>query len=864
MSELSLVGRTLGRFEIISELGRGGMAVVYKARQTDLDRIVALKILPPELTSDQSYVARFRQEARSAARLEHPHIMPIYEVGEVAGYHYIAMKFIQGRTLKQLLQQEGALPVKRAAQILAQVGEALDYAHRQGIIHRDIKPSNVMITDDGWIYLTDFGLARGIGSGSSGLTIAGTVMGTPEYMSPEQAQGLPNVGPPTDIYALGVMLYELLTGAFPFKAETPMAMLAARLIHAPIPPRDLRGDLPPAVEDVIMRALARKPEARFASAGEMVAALRQAVGLSEQELSRPLTPQRGMPAAAIPSQPTPPPAYAPTAPATPPPAYAPTTPATPPPIYVQTPAASAAHPYSATPPIPTPNPLNVPTAPLQTSRKGLPVGIILIGLIASVVLIGGGLTAFFLFRPASPPSPTVITQPDETLINEGDAALARPNGLTSAIEAYQSAVDADPANMQAHARLAWALLAKGDWEAVIKAAKPLLNADNGQARALGEGITGYIYFQLGDIVQARTASQRAITADPTAAIGYALRAAVVATNAADSRNNALMDEAFAAIGDAEDRLNQSDPLTQAFIRALLGWAFAQDYKLRNDSGVLEQAISSLEAAIDAYPTLAFFHYELATIYLSANERTTARNEFNAALQLDPNFSPAQVGLGWIAYFGDQLDEAQRTFEQARKQNPNDSFALLGLGRVAFDQGDTQKAIDYFKQAVELNPSLAIAHFFLGEASLFAGYDATDQNVQNQLYQQAETAYRTAIKLDDYASLAYNGLGWILQYQDRYDESIEAFEKALQLNDQEEEIFNGLGWSLFLSNRYQEAESMFKRAIELDAEYLSAYFGLGRTYEEQGRWDEALTTYQKLKQMNPEYPGIDEAINRVSG
>jgi serine/threonine-protein kinase len=862
MSELSLVGQTLGRFEIIAELGRGGMAVVYKARQTDLDRIVALKILPPELTSDQSYVARFRQEARSAARLEHPHIMPIYEVGEVAGYHYIAMKFIQGRTLKQLLQQEGVLPVKRAAHILAQVGEALDYAHRQGIIHRDIKPSNVMITDDGWIYLTDFGLARGIGSSSSGLTIAGTVMGTPEYMSPEQAQGLPNVGPPTDIYALGVMLYELLTGAFPFKAETPMAMLAARLVHAPIPPRDIRGDLPPAVEDVIMRALARKPEARFASAGEMVAALRQAVGLSEQELSRPLTPQRGMPAAAISGQPTPPPAYAPTALATPPPAYAPTALATPPPVYVQTPAAPAAHPYSVTPP--TPNPLNVPTAPLQTPRKGVPVGLILIGLIASVVLIGGGLTAFFLFRPSSPRSPTVITQPDETLINEGDAALARPNGLTSAITAYRSAVDADPANMKAHARLAWALLAKGDWDTALKATESLRNANSGSDRAIGEGISGYAYFQLGNIVEARTASQRAIAADPTAAIGYALRAAVVATNAADSRNNALMDEAFAAIGDAEDRLNQRDPLTQAFIRALLGWAFAQDYKLRNDSAVLEQAISSLEAAIDAYPTLAFFHYELANIYLSTNDRATARNEYNAALQLDPAFSPARTRLGWIAYFDNQLDEAKRAFEQARKQHPNDSDALLGLGRVAFDQGDTQTAIDYFKQAVELNPSSAIAHFFLGEASLFAGYDATDQNVQNQLYQQAEIAYRTAIKLDDYASLAYNGLGWILQYQERYAESIEVFEKALQLNDQEAEIFNGLGWSLFLSDRYQEAEPMFKRAIELDPDYLSAYFGLGRTYEEQRRWDEALTTYQTLKQMSPEYPGIDEAINRVSG
>ncbi|MGQ9481532.1 MAG: serine/threonine-protein kinase, partial [Chloroflexus sp.] len=359
MGELSLVGQTIGRFKILSELGRGGMAVVYKAQQTDLDRIVALKILPPGITNDESYIARFRQEARSAARLEHPHIMAIYEVGEVAGYHYIAMKYIQGRTLKQLLQQEGPLPVARAAQILAQVGEALDYAHRQGIIHRDIKPSNVMITDEGWIYLTDFGLARGTGANNSGLTMAGTVMGTPEYMSPEQAQGLPNIGPPTDIYALGVMLYELLTGVFPFKAETPMAMLAARLVHAPIPPRDVRGDLPPAVEDVIMRALARKPEARFTSAAEMVAALRQAVGLSERELSRPLTPQRGMPAVSNAGYQTPPPAYGPPTPAsqppaygppTPasqPPAYAPTTPVTPPPVYVQTPAAPATHPYSA-------------------------------------------------------------------------------------------------------------------------------------------------------------------------------------------------------------------------------------------------------------------------------------------------------------------------------------------------------------------------------------------------------------------------------------------------------------------------------------------------------------------------------------
>ncbi|MBC8076779.1 MAG: serine/threonine protein kinase, partial [Chloroflexales bacterium] len=273
MTEMNLLGRTIGRFEILSELGRGGMAVVYKARQASPNRIVALKVLPPELSHDRSYIARFRQEADSAAALEHPHIVPIYAVDEADGLHYIAMKFIQGATLKDVAQREGALSVARAADLLAQVAEALDYAHSQGVIHRDIKPSNLMLTDGGWLYLTDFGLARGTG-GTAGLTMAGTVMGTPEYMSPEQAQGLATIGPATDIYALGVVLYELLTGRFPFNADTPMAMLAARLLEAPRPPRDYRADLPIAVEDVMMRALARKPAARFSSARALVDALR--------------------------------------------------------------------------------------------------------------------------------------------------------------------------------------------------------------------------------------------------------------------------------------------------------------------------------------------------------------------------------------------------------------------------------------------------------------------------------------------------------------------------------------------------------------------------------------------------------------
>src|SRR5262245_22845790 len=308
MTDLNLLGRTIGRFEILSELGRGGMAVVYRARQTDLERTVALKVLPPELSLDQSYIARFRQEARSAAALEHPHIVPIYEVGAAEGLQYIAMKYIAGRTLKDDVQERGALPIPQAAALLEQVADALDYAHSQGVIHRDIKPSNMMLAQNGWVYLTDFGLARGGTTG--GLTMAGTVMGTPEYMSPEQAQGLATIGSPTDIYALGVVLYELLTGAMPFQADTPMGMLVARLQYAPRPPRDYRGDLPMLVEDVIMRALARKPEARYPTAKEMIMALKSAAGLSTRSFvapQRPISPPLGVPAGAAPAQPASPP-----------------------------------------------------------------------------------------------------------------------------------------------------------------------------------------------------------------------------------------------------------------------------------------------------------------------------------------------------------------------------------------------------------------------------------------------------------------------------------------------------------------------------------------------------------------------------
>jgi Tol biopolymer transport system component len=226
---------------------------------------------------DETSIERFKREARSAAALHHPHIVTIFDVGELNGMHYISMHYIQGQTLIDVMRAEGAMPVERVVEMLKPVASALDAAHQRGIIHRDIKPSNIMVATDGTIYLTDFGLARGADPAAAA-TAAGMVLGTPEYMSPEQAQGLSEISHATDIYALGIVAYQMLSGELPFTGETTMMSLFARLQDPPRPLHEARPDINPAAEAAVMKALERDPTNRYDRASELVAALQAAVG----------------------------------------------------------------------------------------------------------------------------------------------------------------------------------------------------------------------------------------------------------------------------------------------------------------------------------------------------------------------------------------------------------------------------------------------------------------------------------------------------------------------------------------------------------------------------------------------------------
>ena len=273
---MNLEGRLLGnRYEIIEKIGSGGMATVYKAKCHVLNRYVAVKILRDEFTTDEEFIKRFEIEAQSAASITHPNIVSVYDVGKEGNLYYIVMELIQGKTLKEIIIEErGALPWKWSLDIAKQIASALEIAHKNNIVHRDIKPHNIIITEDGVAKVTDFGIAKAVSN--STITAFGTTIGSVHYFSPEHAKG-GFTDSKSDLYSLGVVMYEMLTGRVPFDADTPVSVALKHIQEEPVPPIEINQNIPIAVNNIILKALKKEPSQRYTSATEMLQDLNTAL-----------------------------------------------------------------------------------------------------------------------------------------------------------------------------------------------------------------------------------------------------------------------------------------------------------------------------------------------------------------------------------------------------------------------------------------------------------------------------------------------------------------------------------------------------------------------------------------------------------
>lgn len=900
MTDLNLLGRTIGRFEILDELGRGGMAVVYKARQRAPNRIVALKVLPPALTHDTNYIARFLREADSAAALEHPHIVPIYTVEEADGFYFIAMKYIQGRTLKEVVQQEGAMQPARAAILLGQVAQALDYAHAQGVIHRDIKPSNMMMADGGWMYLTDFGLARGTDS-TTGLTISGTVMGTPEYMSPEQAQGAANVGPATDIYAMGVVLYELLTGQFPFQSDTPMGMLMARLVQAPRPPRDYKRELPEGVEDVIMRALARRPEARYKTAGALVADLQRATGDSSVQgtsassgvvVSPPPTPSGGTNSAPRPQTPLPttPVRY----PTPQPPLQQPT-------YQTPTPPSQLGYP-SPTQPVSQPSyqqPTwgNTPGTPpaSKNNNRGLIIGLVA-GLVALVVLVGaivallrssgGSTTPTQIGRATAAATSGATGGPTQAsssptagvsatgLIQSADDVLGKPGGFAAAITLYEQALKEDDSNTTALAQLALLRDLKGDRKNALSLTDNAIKLanDQGSDAALAHAIRSRVSLAQGDVSAALDEAKLAIDRDSKLSLAFGARARALAAAAAARNDQQQMQQAIDVIQQTLTALGDESQLAQAVAHADVGYAYWQETKLYNSdtdnnrfTTALRRSLDQTSQAMNALPQVPAFHTAVGLIYVDQSSYTQARSQFDTAIKQDSDAAEAYAGIGWSYFYEGKTEkypQAIEAFDKAIQLNGDLAFPFYGKGRVLLDQDKFDEASAQFTEAAKRSPKDAQFVAWQGRAAMNKGFNTTDSAIEKEAYSQAEQLFRAALELNDRLTLAQTNLGWILQYTDRYQESVDQFQSSLAVREDQDDAHNGIAWSLYNLNRFQEAEVHFRRAVKLYKNYTNAFYGLGQTLEKLNRIDEAKQAYNDALRVDPEYKSAKDALAKL--
>jgi serine/threonine protein kinase/Flp pilus assembly protein TadD len=870
-----LAGRRLGKYEVRERLGRGGMADVYKAYQPGMNRFVAIKVMHGHLSESPDFIERFKREAQSVGQLRHPHILNVIDFDAEDDLYYMVMEFIKGDTLKSYMAEEGMLPPYEAIRIAAQIADALDYAHQNGMIHRDIKPANIMFTqpDRRQAVLTDFGIARLMDA--SGLTMSGAAVGTPAYMSPESGKG-ERVDERSDIYSMGVVIYEMLTGTIPFSADTPYAVILKH-IQEPLPdPRHYQASLSDPLEALIFKALAKLPAERYQTAGE----LRQALLEAQTETATNITPaprptkvfEENGPTLLVDS-------------------------ATPARVTATKPTKPRAK--ESLPTIPA-----TPSAQMPRQRRWLWVMAALVGLILVVgvgILWDESQADEEATTPIAATEEVAIPATEEAAIASAteeppnvpivaDATGTAASGLIGAAETPNVSVTVEVALAEAEGCLAEGqiLLDQGDLEGAIQAFSCVLEADPTNIEALSLRASTYSYF---DGAAALADLNRALQLRPDDALLLSRRAgllastgdfvgalsdynAAIVTGQADPYTYAGRGRVYEGLGDYEAALadytsaiQQSNPVPAEFYlnRANLNWTW----------GNSEMARVDFELAMQAGAEDAWTYFGYAAVLKSQGEVDGALEYFSDAITEAPDFGQAYFERGLIYFDRGFYYLALKDFNQAAKNEPFDLAMVYNARGLSYMYlGKLDKALPEYDQAIELaeGDTLWIAQQNRGDLYLGWGdyeqaradFDLSEENGNPNayLYQQRAVA---ALNLEDYQAALEDINRSLELYNDNGEESgyayavqgdiyyslgedsaaVESYSQALNLNYSTPQLYLRRGESYFHLDDFGAAVQDFDQAIALDEAYWEAYQKRGESHIRLEEYQAAIDNFNLL-------------------
>jgi serine/threonine protein kinase/tetratricopeptide (TPR) repeat protein len=751
-----------GRYEILALLGEGGMGAVYKAADREVERVVALKLIRPEMASNPAILARFKQELLTAHQVTHKNVIRIYDLAEADGVKFITMEFVEGSDLRQLLKEHGKFSPDEAVDIIRNVCMALDAAHSAGIIHRDLKPQNIMRDKSGRILVMDFGLARSVQS--EGMTQTGALLGTIEYMSPEQAMGK-TLDQRSDLFAVGLIFYELLSGKMPFKAETAMASLLMRNQERAVPLAEIDATVPAGLSDIVSRCLERDLERRYPNAAEIAA------DLDAWQGKRPVMAS----------------------------------------IIMQTPKPASKIPWKWAAAVLA---LSVLFLAIPKTRHLLfppEIAVRRAGIINASLpaLSQGKFVAVMPFRVIGDQSSLGYVADGVGEAISSKLFELKDVRLASSSEAAK--IDPKTPLSQVAKDLGVNLIIHGTVQGSGDNLRISVNLENmSESRRICcqefSGVAGdlltiedQIFAKLVDALESKPTDKEMATlgAHPTEnieAYNLYLKGRTALGGTADEKTIQTAMNYFAGALEKD----------HGFALAYSGLADANlaMYEQKKDKHWSEQAVDAAKKAEQLNDKLPEVHFALGSAYAVTGQTVQAIAEDKRALELAPNSDEAYRRLGNAYMANGQKDEALRALEKAVQLNPYYWYNPSGLGNAYYRFGELDKAVKAYQQIVQLEPDNPIGYSDLGAVYFTMGK-----------YEESIAAFQKSLKIKPTAD-TYSNLGTEFFYQKRYPEAISMFEKAVEMSPEDETNVGNLADGYRLASDSAKAQATYDKAINL--------------------------------------------------